>query len=328
MKRAVLFSSRDRRELLIACALGMTFALLLLLLALLLLQRSGLSLVATSGALLVVLAIVLGGLMGVVTFLQRELWQPLNQLLKALPRRPSQEVSLVLDGGIAPLQLLSHRINGLLHQMQCAAANRQRQFDDLAHDIRGPLTRLLLRVETLRDQDTHDPELVAGLEADLEALVALDQELGEIGEQGISPPPRERLPLERFCREIARSYGPRLVVVEIPATLSGWVDRRLLQRTLHNLIENALEHGGAPVRITARPSGPGTVIQLDDTGKAGLASPLSVPLLPPPHHGLGLAIARSFCRSHGGELQVGTSPQGGWQVQLRLGPASPQEPGQ
>ena len=61
MKRAVLFSSRDRRELLIACALGMTFALLLLLLALLLLQRSGLSLVATSGALLVVLAILLGG---------------------------------------------------------------------------------------------------------------------------------------------------------------------------------------------------------------------------------------------------------------------------
>jgi two-component system osmolarity sensor histidine kinase EnvZ len=326
MKRPMLLSGRDRRKLLIACALGSSAAFAVVLLALLLLQLSGRSLVGMVGGLLVVLAIVLGALMGAVGFLQREFWLPLNQLLTTLPRRSSQEVTLVLDGGIAPLQLLSHRINGLLHQMQNAAASRQRQFDDLAHDIRGPLTRLLLRVETLRDQDTHDPELVAGLEADLEALVALDQELGEIGEQMIRPPQRERLLLEPFCQEIARSYGPPLVLVEIPATLSGWVDRRLLQRTLHNLIENALEHGGAPVRITAHPSGAGTVIQLDDSGKAGLASPLGVPLLPPPHQGLGLAIARSCCRSHGGELVLGASPQGGWQVQLGLGPAPPQEP--
>ena len=44
------------------------------------------------------------------------------------------------------------------------ADRRQRQLEGIAHDIRGPLTRLLLRVETLREQDSHDPELLAGLE--------------------------------------------------------------------------------------------------------------------------------------------------------------------
>lgn len=325
MKRLIVLSGRDRRKLLIACALGSSSALTVLLLALLLLRLTDLHLVGSNAALLVVLAIVLGALVGVMSFLRRELWQPLNQLLKALPRRSTQEVTLRLNGGIAPLQLLSHRINGLLHHMQSAATDRQRQFNDLAHDIRGPLTRLLLRVETLREQDSDDPELIAGLEADLEALVALDQELGEIGEPLGRSRRRERLPLEPFCREIARSYGPRLVVVQIPHTLNAWVDRRLLQRTLHNLIENALEHGGAPVLITAQANGDGTRIQLDDSGKTGLASAMGKVLLPPAHQGLGLAIARSFCQSHGGELRLGTSPRGGWQVELRLGPGPHQE---
>ena len=62
------------------------------------------------------------------------------------------------------------------------ADRRQRQLEGIAHDIRGPLTRLLLRVETLREQDSHDPELLAGLEADLMVLLALDQELLAISE--------------------------------------------------------------------------------------------------------------------------------------------------
>lgn len=208
------------------------------------------------------------------------------------------------------------------------ADRRQRQLEGIAHDIRGPLTRLLLRVETLREQDSHDPELLAGLEADLMVLLALDQELLAISEPMTPARQRAWVPLAAVCRQTARSYGMQLVRVEIPEGLMAWVDRRLLQRTLHNLIENALEHGGPPVLITARTGEACTLIQLEDTGRTGPAIPPPLPRLLPAHKGLGLQAARRFCRSHGGELRLGASERGGWQVQLTLdpGPTHPPRP--
>ena len=208
------------------------------------------------------------------------------------------------------------------------SGSRRRQLEEVAHDIRGPLTRLLLRVETLREQDSHDPELLAGLEADLNVLLALDQELLAISEPMTPARQRAWVPLAALCRQTARSYGLQLVRVEIPDGLMAWVDRRLLQRTLHNLIENALEHGGPPVLITARTSEACTLIQLEDTGRTGLPTTPPMPRLRPAHKGLGLQLARRFCRGHGGELRLGASERGGWQVQLTLdpGPTHPPKP--
>ncbi len=208
------------------------------------------------------------------------------------------------------------------------SGSRRRQLEEVAHDIRGPLTRLLLRVETLREQDSHDPELLAGLEADLNVLLALDQELLAISEPMTPARQRAWVPLAALCRQTARSYGLQLVRVEIPDGLMAWVDRRLLQRTLHNLIENALEHGGPPVLITARTSEACTLIQLEDTGRTGLPTTPAMPRLLPAHKGLGLQVARRFCRGHGGELRLCASERGGWQVQLTLdpGPTHPPKP--
>ena len=208
------------------------------------------------------------------------------------------------------------------------SGSRRRQLEEVAHDIRGPLTRLLLRVETLREQDSHDPELLAGLEADLLVLLALDQELLAISEPMTPARQRAWVPLAALCRQTARSYGLQLVRVEIPDSLMAWVDRRLLQRTLHNLIENALEHGGPPVLITAQTSEACTLIQLEDTGRTGLPTTPPMPRLRPAHKGLGLQLARRFCRGHGGELRLGASERGGWQVQLTLdpGPSHPPKP--
>ena len=212
--------------------------------------------------------------------------------------------------------------------MASISGSRRRQLEEVAHDIRGPLTRLLLRVETLREQDSQDPELLAGLEADLLVLLALDQELLAISEPMTPARQRAWVPLAALCRQTARSYGLQLVRVEIPDSLMAWVDRRLLQRTLHNLIENALEHGGPPVLITAQTSEACTLIRLEDTGRTGPVPTPPMPRLLFPHKGLGLQIARRFCRSHGGELRLGASERGGWQVQLTLdpGPSHPPKP--
>jgi signal transduction histidine kinase len=180
---------------------------------------------------------------------------------------------------------------------------------------------LLLRVEALGQEPQHDPELVAGLEADLEALMTLDQELVEISAPMHRPIRRERLALQPFCQAIANRYDAELVVLDLEPTLTAVVDQRLLERTLHNLIDNALEHGGPPVTISAESTAELLTILVDDAGETrGQAD--GPPVVPPGHQGLGLAIARRFCQSHGGELLLKPSNRGGMQVRLSLKPGS------
>jgi len=123
------------------------------------------------------------------------------------------------------------------------------------------------------------------------------------------------LALEPFCREIAAGYAPHLVELAIEPTLSVLVDRRMLQRTLNNLIDNALDYGAPPVLIRAESEANAVAISVEDPGE-GEASVFKAahanqgPLLPPAHQGLGLAIARGFCQRHGGDLELGHSPLG------------------
>ena len=97
-----------------------------------------------------------------------------------------------LGQGIAPWLLLSHRINLLLETLNRKTEARQRRLDGIAHDMRGPLTRLQLRVEALQHGGEFHPDVLAGLQADLNALLALDRDLDAIA---IKPPDRP------YCRE-------------------------------------------------------------------------------------------------------------------------------
>ena len=310
MKRAIRLSAKDRRHLLVACVMGGSTAAIG---ARLLMVLAGAQRVEAEGPLLALSAVVGCGA-GLVLFLQRELLQPLNQLLNALPRHAQNSVPLRLHSGIAPLQLLQRRLNVLLAEWHNQAAVQQRQCNDLAHDIRAPLTRLVLRVETLRQQEAQDPTLVHGLEADLEALIDLDADLAELGQPPTHPQRRERVMLRACVQLIAGSYAATDVLVKIEPARTVLVDRRWLQRTLHNLIDNALEYGGPPVIVGCAVNPDGLAIVVEDSGAETTAN------LPQPshHQGRGWAIARGFCNSHGGALHIGHSPLGGMEIRLNL----------
>ena len=192
------------------------------------------------------------------------------------------------------------------------------QINDLAHDIRAPLTRLLLRVDELGEQDQHASHLIAGLKADLETLLDLNEDFETIGQSTDHPSGREWVQLETCCRQVTASYAPAQVQLELDPGWSARVDRRHLQRTLHNLIDNALEYGGTPVLVQAR-THPGKLeLAVEDSGASGLTSPLPEQRLPKVHQGLGWANARRFCHSHGGEMTIGHSGLGGLHVKLSM----------
>ncbi len=322
MRRSVLLNTKDRKQLLVCCLVGIAGGVVLV--AAGLAVRHLLGHAPPDWDLVVGLSFSLGLLLGLLLFLWRQLWQPLNELLMALPQLVRHRVRLDLGHGIAPLLLLSHRINLLLETLNRKTEARQRRLDGIAHDIRGPLTRLQLRVEALQHGGGVDPDTLAGLQADLSALLALDRDLDAIAIKPPDPPARHQVNLEAFCRKLAKSYGPDRVQITIPPVCLR-LDRHLLQRSLNNLIDNALAYGSPPVVVSLETGADHIAINVDDHGAPsiplagqGAPAPSSSPI-PPIHRGLGLAIAEGFCRQHGGRLVVGRSRLGGLQVGLQLG---------
>lgn len=318
MKKFIALSSNDRARLATTLLLAAVCGALIMAAALLGLQQVGLR-PLPSPPLLVLVSSVIGAIAGLLMYLQRELWKPLHQLFRSLPRRATQHAALLMNSGVAPIRLLAHRMNELLSQLQDLIATNHREINDLAHDLRGPLTRLMLRVESLRSEERPNPELIAGLEADVNALLALDQELDGLAQMKPRTLTLDVHSMQQISQEVAASYGSELVMEEVDTRILLRVDRRMLLRTLYNLVDNALEHGGAPVRISCSRSEQAVVISVEDTGSCGLHPSMPAQPLPPAHHGMGLAIARGFCLSHGGTLDLGSSPLGGWRVDLVLG---------
>lgn len=275
------------------------------------------------------LAVLLGILLSLLLFLRQRYLEPIGRIARTLPAHSRSHLTPLPESGLPPVRTLSRRINTLVQQINENERYQRELLEALVHDLRGPLSRQLLRLETMEELAT-EPQLrahVAALERDTRNMVAITDRLAAVAGSRDPAPEPEVLALDEFCARIADSYPGRSVELAVPRL---WVRlrRETFERSLINLIDNALEHGRPPVRVSADcPSGERLlVIDVDDHGD-GLQSRdvLSRPRIPPAgdrqrrrHFGLGLAIVERFCLDHGGELALLRSPLGGLRAELRL----------
>ena len=323
-ERPLHLSVGDRRRLLVYGLVGILVSLLLLLpLRWWLLEQAvgGLAWGMLWGGLVVLL----GLLLGLLVYLRRWVELPLAELVRGLPQEAAPRIDLVPEEGFAPLRLLSLRINRLLEQLNSNAVAREALLRGLVHDLRGPLTRLILRVEQLRLESEVEPGIIQGLQGDIEALRNLSDQLAALSDDEPLENRAVVLALDDLCHRIADTYGHGRIEVRTPRLIVR-LDRGSLQRTLNNLIDNALEYGQPPVQISARLARQGLLITVEDHGHGMRSSELlSMVHLPraddrqeSQHRGLGLSIAQHFCRRHGGVLHLGQSSLGGLAVELHL----------
>jgi len=205
----------------------------------------------------------------------------------------------------------------------------------LAHEIKNPLTPILLAVQETHRSYRGDDDAHRGALADCESIVGeevdgLRRLVAEFSDFARSP--RPQLADDDFAplaEDLGRLYGERLKLVLESTALPGRFDARELRRALVNLIDNGLNacaQADARPRVTlaARNEKDGALILTVADGGVGIAPEHRERIFEPDFStrkegmGLGLAIVDGIVRGHGGGIEVDSNPGAGAVFTLRL----------
>jgi len=262
-------------------------------------------------------------------FISRRISRPLRSIADAAERLGRGE-TVELDAAKGPDEVRRaaaafNAMSARLHRFVC---DRTRMLAAVSHDLRTPITNLRLRVELLEEGETKSRMLdnVDELRQTAEAMLAFARE--EAGEEA-RPADLASL-VESVCDDMADlgspvrfDRAPKLPVVCRPAAI---------RRVIRNLLENAVAYGAA-ARVAVVPAGHEVRVTVDDDGPG--MDPADLERVFEPFVrleasrnrrtggvGLGLSIARSIARGHGGDIVLENRPQGGLRAILSL-PAMP-----
>jgi signal transduction histidine kinase len=212
----------------------------------------------------------------------------------------------------------------------------------VAHEIKNPLTPIQLSAEHLR-RVFRDPaaDFPAALGTCTTTILRQVEILRDIATEfsAFARPPGapEPLDLAAVVRDVVRPYegvlptGVRLQVDLDGSAATVHGDRRLLERALVNLIENALqavgEKGDVEVRLARGAERVEVVVE--DTGP-GISPEVRERAFEPffstktGGSGLGLALVKKIAEDHGGDVALESPPDGGTRARLWLpsGPAA------
>ncbi len=212
---------------------------------------------------------------------------------------------------------LAARINATLDRLQALMAALREVTDDIAHDLRTPLTRLRQRLEDAARAPTTAAIEAAQAEADrlLEIFAALLR-IAQV-ESGTQRAGFATVDVSAIAESVAEVYAPaaeergQTLVTDIAPGVTVTGDPALLTQMLANLVENAIRHGreNGHVRlcvvadgITVTDDGPG--IPEDERGKVfGRFHRLDA-ARSTPGSGLGLALVRAVADLHGIEIAL------------------------
>lgn len=258
---------------------------------------------------------------------------PLGDLVGAAERVASGDFTTRMrEQGPPALRSVAQAFNGMTARLAAHERQRHQLMTDVAHELRTPLTVLQARLEGLLDG------VYPRDDAQLKSLLAETTTLGRLIEdvRTLAHTENGTLTLEKEPVDVAaliedavdglRAAEPAAAIrTDVPALPTLEVDPVRIREILVNVLTNAVRHsGGGPVTVTARAADAGVEVTVMDEGPGlgpeelahvferfykGRASTGS---------GLGLTIARSLARAHGGDLTATSQPGTGTTLTLRL----------
>jgi signal transduction histidine kinase len=229
------------------------------------------------------------------------------------------------EQGPSEVRLAIGAFNQMQDRVRRYVEDRTQMLAAISHDLRTPITRARLRAEFI--DDTIQREKLLSDFDEMENMVAsvLDFAKGDANAE-----PTTRADLVAMLQRISDEMTDRGHVVAFAA--EGRIPfncrPQALRRCFTNLIDNAIKYGGrAEVGIDPRHSE--ILIVIDDAGP-GIPDDMQEKVFRPFFRldtsrsrdsggsGLGLTVARTVARAHGGDVELANRPGGGLRVSVTL----------
>ncbi|MCW5695257.1 MAG: HAMP domain-containing histidine kinase [Bauldia sp.] len=284
-----------------------------------------------AGALLIALA------MGSWFFVSRRVLKRIDAVSDATRRIMAGDLSGRLEvlGTDDEFDRLAASLNAMLERIEHLLSGLRSVSDNIAHDLKTPLTRMRNRIETALgaapDSDAQRAVLQDTID-EADQLIRTFNALLMISriEAGAPQEARELVDLAVVAADVGELYGPAAeeagatltVSAEGPLNVRG--NRELLGQALANLIDNALKYAGGAGRepriaVTAARDGGDVVVTVTDNGPGiperdrervfgrfvRLEESRSTP-----GTGLGLSLVAAVVTLHGGTVTLGDAAPG------------------
>lgn len=262
-------------------------------------------------------------LVAVFWFLLTQLTGPLRRLAVAAEKLGRGEgVANLKMSGPSEIRQLTFAFNQMHNRLTRFISDRTLLLAALGHDLRSPLTAMRVRSEMVDDQETRE-SLIASIE-EMQTMV----ESTLVFARGMSAiEDTEEVNVQEFFLGLKLEPNSSFSLETGPEVLARFRPTAL-RRALRNVIKNAIRYGGsAHVRYFTR--GDELVITVHDDGPGIPEAELQRVFEPffrletsrsleTGGYGLGLAIARTIIRGHGGDIALQNRGQGGLCVTITI----------
>ncbi len=281
--------------------------------------------------LMVAASIVIAGILGWLGVRQGH--KPLRRISDQLHRIGAQALHTRLAPDRVPRELaeLVSAFNALLQRLEQSFVRLAHFSDDIAHELRTPITVLMTQTQVALTQARSADQYREILYSSMEEYERLAQMVGDMlflaktGNLRV-PPSDDEVDLAAQTRDLFDYYGMLAEDRQLTLTLDGEArargDRLMLRRAIANLLSNAIRHTppGRAVTVRLRQTAATAEVCVSNPGAAIAAEHL-------PHlferfyrvdpsrqrdgegTGLGLAIVKAIADAHGGRVGVRSDAQ-------------------
>lgn len=247
-----------------------------------------------------------------------------------------------LDANHDELYDLTLSLNRMFDRLQYSFARQKEFIGNAAHELKSPITLLLLSHEELLQTPGIDERVHSELQRQADTLRRMSRlvknllDLSRLEQQGRSP--RQQIDLHYLLTSVIHEYEPLLqsnairLTNTLPPGLVVPGDQEQLQRLLVNLLDNAWRYNLArngEIRISGGKRDGKVVVEVANTGPGVPEEENELVFeqffrveksrsLSGGGSGLGLTIARTIVQRHGGEISLASHPDGWTRVKVIL----------